>query len=66
MLLVSIDGEATVSVKLMPDWSILPFSTSFAVNTTPLLPVALMSISLPETFIIASVDNEAVAGITTP
>ena len=66
MLLVSIDGDATVSVKFIPDWSILPFSTSFAINSTPLLPVVLMSISLPDRFIMASVDNEAVVGITTP
>ena len=66
MLLVRIDGDATVSVKFIPDWSILPFSTSSAINTTPLLPVVLMSISLPKTFTIASVDNEAFAGIATP
>ena len=66
MLVVSIDGEATVSVKLMPDWSILPFSTSSAVNIIPLLPVVLMSISFPDRFIMASVDNEAVVGITMP
>ena len=66
MLLVSIDGEATVSVKFMPDWSILPFSTSSAVNIIPLLPVVLMSISLPDRFIMASVDNEPVVGMTMP
>ena len=66
MLLVSIDGDATVSVKFIPDWSILPFSTSFTINTTPLLPVVLMSISLPDRFIMASVDTEADVGITTP
>ena len=66
MLLVSIEGDATVSVKFIPDWSILPFSTSSAINTTPLLPVVLIFISLPKTFIIASVDNEALDGIITP
>ena len=66
MLLVSIEGDATVSVKFIPDWSILPFSISFAVNIIPLLPVVFMSISLPDRFIMASVDNEAVAGMITP
>ena len=66
MPFVNINGAVNVSLNFIPDESIRPFSASFAVNIIPLLPVVLMSISLPETFNIASAHKDAPVGTTTP